>query len=129
VTAAKPPLLTGRRVLIVEDELMIAELWEMALKDAGCEVLGPFPRIDPALRAIAATRIDAALLDVNLRGETVLPVAAALAEQRVPFLFVTGYGPSGVPAPYRDRPVLTKPCPLPTLLAAFVELVGAHAGG
>jgi len=124
-----PRLLTGRRVLIVEDELMIAELWEMALTDAGCEVLGPFPHIDPALRAIATAKIDAALLDVNLRGRTVLPVAAALAERRVPFLFVTGYGPAGVPAPYRDRPVLTKPCPLPTLITAFVELVSANGEG
>jgi hypothetical protein len=53
----------------------------------------------------------------------------ALAERRVPFLFVTGYGPSGVPAPYRDRRVLAKPCPLPKLLTAFVELVSASVGG
>jgi DNA-binding NtrC family response regulator len=113
-------------VLIVEDELMIAEVWEMALADAGCEIVGPFPRVGAALHAIAQdTRIDAALLDVHLHGKTVLPVAVALAKRDIPFVFMTGFGPPGVPAQYRDRPVLTKPCPLPILLGTFAELVEA----
>ncbi|MDB5406484.1 MAG: hypothetical protein JWL84_1396 [Rhodospirillales bacterium] len=55
-----------------------------------------------------------------------LPVAAALAERGIPFIFMTGYGPTGVPAEYRDRPVLTKPCPMPVLLGAFATLVQGH---
>lgn len=122
--AASSTVLLGRRVLVVEDELMIAALWESMLVDAGCEVLGPFPRIAAALRCIAeGSAIDAALLDVQLHGESVLPVADALAARAVPFLFTTGYGAEGVPAGYRNRTVLTKPCPLRIVLASVAQLI------
>jgi CheY-like chemotaxis protein len=124
-----PPVLDGRRILVVEDELMIADMWGMALVEAGCKIVGPFPRVGLALGAIAReTVIDAAVLDVQVRGENVLPVADALAEQGIPFLFTTGYGPSGVPAPHRGRPILTKPCSLMTFLSALAELLGAARG-
>jgi CheY-like chemotaxis protein len=127
--ASSSMLLLGRRILVVEDELMIAALWETILIEAGCAVLGPFPRIAPALHCIAEEPlIDAALLDVQLHGATVLPVAEALDSHGVPFLFATGYGAAGVPAPFRDRPVLTKPCPLRTLLAELAQLIAADAG-
>jgi len=116
--------LGGRRILVVEDEFMIAALWETALTEAGGMVLGPFPRVDPALGCVAQEpALDAAVLDINLRGQSVLPVAEALAARRVPFLFATGYGTDGVPADFRNRMVLTKPCPVRRLLAAVSELV------
>jgi len=108
---------------------MIAALWETALTDAGGTVLGPFPRVAPALSCIAEeTAFDAAVLDVNLHGQSVLPVAEALVARRVPFLFATGYGAEGVPAAFRNRVVLTKPCRIRTLLAAVAELVASPAG-
>ena len=122
-TTTAPPL-AGLRVLVVEDELMIAALWETVLTEAGCEVVGPFARVRLALQAIAREpAIDAALLDVQLHGETVLPVADALAERGVPFLFATGYGADGAPARYCDRPVLTKPCPLRLVTSALMRLL------
>jgi DNA-binding response OmpR family regulator len=125
-TALSSMLLLGRRVLVVEDELMIADLWEGILTAAGCAVLGPFSRLAPALVCISAeSAIDAALLDVQLHGETILPVAEALAARDVPFLFATGYGAGGVPARFRDRPILTKPCPMRAVLAAVAQLIAA----
>jgi CheY-like chemotaxis protein len=121
-----PTGLAGRRVLVVEDELMIAEMWETVLLDAGCEVVGPFPRVGLALRAIAREpNIDAGLLDVRLHGETIGPVADALAARGIPFLFMTGYGVDGLPEPHRGRPVLTKPCLLRAMLAALAQLFAA----
>jgi CheY-like chemotaxis protein len=101
--------LTGKRILVVEDELLIAMVIEAVLADEACEVVGPIGRLDAALQAAEAEMLDAALLDVNVEGEVVFPVADILARRGIPFAFVTGYGSGRVPAPYRDRPVLTKP--------------------
>jgi PAS domain S-box-containing protein len=91
-----PPLgrLAGRRVLLVEDELLVAMEMEEALRDLGCEVLGPAATVEEALRlALAeAGRIDAAVLDVNLAGRPSFPVADLLAGRGVPVVFATGYG-------------------------------------
>lgn len=100
----------GLRILLVEDEAMVAMIIEDTLNDLGCEIVGPMPSIEKALAAAQTTeRIDGAFLDVNLRGELVYPVAEALAARGVPFAFVTGYGEKGIDARYRDAPVLTKP--------------------
>ncbi|WP_159348669.1 PAS domain S-box protein [Roseomonas harenae] len=86
--------LTGRRVLLVEDELLVAMETEEALRDLGCEVLGPAATIEEALRLAQseAGRIDAAVLDVNLAGRPSFPVADLLAGRGVPVVFATGYG-------------------------------------
>lgn len=96
-----PALLTGKRVLLVEDEFLVALLVEDALTEAGCVVLGPFSRVRQALDALHGLEVDAAVLDVNVAGEMVFPVAEALEARGVPFLFVTGYGQSVLPW---DRP-------------------------
>ncbi len=95
------PELVGRRVLVVEDELLVALLLEDMLAEAGCVVVGPFARVRDALAAARAEAVDVALLDVNVAGERVFPVAHALEERGVPFLFLTGYGEAALP---RDRP-------------------------
>lgn len=95
------PELSGRRVLVVEDELMVALLVEDMLIRAGCIVVGPFARVAEALAAASTEAIDVALLDIHLAGEKVFPVAHALERRVIPFLFVTGYGQSALP---RDRP-------------------------
>ncbi|MEA2756081.1 MAG: hypothetical protein QOJ54_2370 [Aliidongia sp.] len=97
------------RVLVVEDELLIAMVIETLLADEGCQVVGPLGRLGAALKAAEDEALDVALLDVNIEGAAVFPVADILARRGIPFAFVTGYGSGGVPTAYRDRPVLTKP--------------------
>ena len=88
-------------MLVVEDEMLVALLVEDMLADAGCIVIGPFARVRDALAAAAAEVLDLALLDVNVADEKVFPVAYALEERGVPFLFLTGYGQAALP---QDRP-------------------------
>jgi DNA-binding response OmpR family regulator len=98
------------RVLVVEDELMIAMLFESILDASSqCTVIGPFARVKLALEAARNEPLDAALLDIHLADEAVFPVADVLAERGVPFAFVTGYGKDVLPPVYRGRPLLQKP--------------------
>ena len=83
--------LNGLRVLVVEDELVIAMELESLLKRLGCIVLDPAPSVRRALCVLSGERPDAAVLDVNLQGQRVTPVAEALQQQDVPFVLVTGY--------------------------------------
>ena len=101
--------LLGRRILIVEDETIIAMLLEDMLEDLGCEVAAVAARTAAALAAIEAHPPDAAILDLNLDGVKSDEVADALSARGVPFLFATGYGDAGLSERYRDRPVLSKP--------------------
>ena len=102
--------LQGRRVLVIEDESLVAMLLETILDDMGCTVVGPESNIDDGL--IAATTeasLDAALLDVNVAGREVFPVAEALRARGVPFVFSTGYGEAGLPEHWRGNPTIQKP--------------------
>src|SRR6516164_5034735 len=100
----------GRRVLVVEDEMMISMLVEDMLSDLGCAVVGPAHALDTAL-VLAQTEsgLDAAVLDVNLAGQPVFAVADALRAKGVPAIFATGYGDSGLRDIDRGAPVLLKP--------------------
>jgi CheY-like chemotaxis protein len=97
------------RILIVEDELMIRILLEDMLQELGYSIAAEAARVEEALEATRNTDFDLAILDVNLNGQTVLPVADALAARGTPFVFATGYGDRGLPETYRDRPTLKKP--------------------
>jgi CheY-like chemotaxis protein len=99
----------ARRVLIVEDDVMIRMLIEDMLIDLGFAVVAQAAKVPEALAAVNSTDIDVAILDVNLSGETTGPVAEALAARGTPFVFATGYGEHGLPAQFRDRPLLKKP--------------------
>ena len=103
------PLPQGKRILVVEDELMIRMLLEDMLGELGYVVAAEAARIDEALDAAKNAAFDVAILDVNLNGEPILPVADALAARGTPFVFATGYGERGLPEAYRDRPTLKKP--------------------
>ncbi|MDN5864250.1 MAG: response regulator [Gammaproteobacteria bacterium] len=99
----------ARRILVVEDETMIAMLLEDMLAALDCTVVGPFATVATALEALQREPPRAALLDINLGGHEVYPVAEALAGRNIPFAFVTGYDDAGVDAAWRERPLLEKP--------------------
>jgi CheY-like chemotaxis protein len=102
---------TKSRVLIVEDEALVAMLLEDMLIDAGYAVSGTASAIAQALELVAdgAKDFDVAILDVNLRGQPIFPVAEALAAAGKPFVFATGYGAGSLPEAWRGRPTLQKP--------------------
>jgi CheY-like chemotaxis protein len=99
----------GLRVLLVEDEIMVALLLEDMLAELGHSVIGPVARLGKALKTARSEAFDVAFLDVNLDGQEVYPVAEVLAARGTPFVFVTGYDRTGLRAPYGDRPTLQKP--------------------
>lgn len=103
--------LEGIRVLLVEDEALVAMLVEDMLSDLGCTVVATAPRLDEATSRAedVGLHFDVAILDLNLAGQNTFPVASALAARGVPFAFATGYGAGGLPAEWRDRPTLQKP--------------------
>ena len=113
--------LQGVKVLVVEDEYLVATLMEDMLESAGCVVAGPIPRLAQALDAASSEAYDVAVLDVNLAGERVYPVADILAQRNVPFVFVTGYGV--LPGEYANRPRLCKPFKMADLLDALSDIV------
>lgn len=101
--------LAGCRVLVVEDEMMVAWALEDMLSDWGCTVVGPAARVANALTMLDAEAIDVALLDVSLDRQKSYPVADALAAGGVPFALLTGYGRDSLPSRYQTCPVLQKP--------------------
>src|SRR5882757_1746716 len=99
----------AKRILVVEDELMIRMLLEDMLGELGYTVAAEAARIDEAQAAAKTADFDLAILDVNLNGQPISPVADALVARGTPFVFATGYGEHGLPEPYRGRPTLKKP--------------------
>jgi CheY-like chemotaxis protein len=99
----------GKRVLVVEDELMIRMLLQDMLADLGHTLAGEAGRIEDAVALARQGEFDVAILDVNLNGQPISPVVEVLLERGVPFVFATGYGQRGVPEPYRGSPTLQKP--------------------
>ena len=104
-------------VLMVEDEMYLAMILKDLLSDAGYRVLCA-ARLNDAMRLAQEESIDAAVLDINLHGETVYPLATRLEEQGVPFLFASAYAESSIPDVFRDHPVLRKPYDIARLLHA-----------
>jgi CheY-like chemotaxis protein len=119
--------LNGLRVLVVEDEAAISMLLEDMLIDFGCEIVGPAARLSTALDLAGSERFDVAILDVNLAGDSIYPVADALSQRNLPFVFSTGYGGAGIKDPYRDRPVVQKPFGQQELKRTILTALEAHA--
>ncbi|MDN3566876.1 response regulator [Paeniroseomonas aquatica] len=116
--------LTGRRILVVEDEALVAMLVEDALLDAGAIVLGPVATVAEALALLQQDIPDVAVLDLNLAGETSTPVADRLVTMGVPFVVATGYGADGLPPGHATVPVLAKPYDPDDLTTALGRLCG-----
>ncbi|HYD27158.1 response regulator [Brevundimonas sp.] len=115
----------GRRVLIVEDESLVAMLLETILEDMGCIPVGPAATVDEGLQmASGGEPVDAALLDVNVAGRQVFPVAQALKDRGVPFIFSTGYGEGGLPDEWRGQPTLQKPFTEAAVRDALMKAMG-----
>jgi CheY-like chemotaxis protein len=118
----------GKRVLVVEDEMMIRMLLEGMLTDLGHTVAAEAGGIDEAVALAKKGAFDVAVLDVNLNGHPVTPVAEILLERGVPFIFASGYGQRGVPEAYRAIPTLQKPFQTDALAQAIetaVSLAGS----
>ena len=111
--------LTGKRVLVVEDDYFIAKGLARSLKASGADVLGPVATVADALHLVQAGPLDGAVLDINLRGDLVYPVADALTEQAVPFIFATGYGPKVIPPRYAMITRCEKPVEPDTFIQAL----------
>ncbi len=101
--------LNGLKVLIVEDETLVAMLIEEYLLEIGCEVAFSASRVAKALKGLQTRPIDAAVLDVNVAGESINELAEDLHRRGIPFVFASGYGQKGVDARWSGHPVLQKP--------------------
>ena len=117
MTASRPP---GGSIFLVEDETMIRMMVAEMLMDLGYRIAGEAGDVDEALRLVETTDFDIALLDVNVNGKVITPVARAIAALNRPIVFATGYGTQGMPEEFRDRPALQKPFQMETL-ARMIE--------
>ncbi|WP_126174115.1 response regulator [Altericroceibacterium xinjiangense] len=117
--------LAGKRVLIVEDEPIVAMMLEDMLLDLGCEVVASACQVDEALNFARTLQFDAAILDVNIHGARSYPVASALEERGLPYIFATGYGSAGIDARLRKTTVLQKPYRQAQIETALEDLLAA----
>ncbi len=118
--------LSGLRILVVEDELLIALALEDILLSLACEVVGPIGNVGEALELAQTEPFDGALLDVNVRGQLVYPVAEALMARRVPIIFCSGYSDTAImPARFRSLPQVPKPYDDGVLMSAMEKVFRA----
>lgn len=116
--------LAGLKVFVVEDEMLVSMLVEDMLGDLGCEVVGPAASLAEAIPLAETAEMGAALLDLNLAGKSVHPVADILLARKVPFIFASGYGDTSADGPYQGVPSLQKPYRMGDLEKALRDLVG-----
>ena len=119
--------LAGRRIMIVEDELLVAMDTQALILKHGGQVVGPFSRIPAALDAIQSHGIDAAVLDINIAGTPSFAVADDLAARDIPFVFCTGYSREGVAPRFRTRPTIEKPIAEQELVTALNQVFASMA--
>jgi CheY-like chemotaxis protein len=121
VTAERP---TPLRILVVEDEALTSMVIHRLVEALGGSVVGPAVGVDEALRLIDSGNVNGAVLDVDLNGQPVYPVADRLSARRIPFVFLTAYGAEGVPPAHADRPVLRKPFHPPHVAVVLADALG-----
>ncbi len=119
MTLSQDATVGGKRILVVEDEMMIRLLLQDMLADLGHTLAGEAGRMDEAVSLARKAEFDVAILDVNLEGEAISPVVEILVARGLPFVFATGYGRRGVPEPYRHTPTLEKPFQVDALAQAI----------
>jgi DNA-binding response OmpR family regulator len=111
--------LVGVKVVLVEDESAVALAIEDMIQDLGCELVGSVASLARAQQIMGSESFDVAVLDVNVRGEAVFPIAYLLVERGIPFLFSTGYGQGAIPQDLANHPAITKPFSIETLARAM----------
>lgn len=112
------------RILVLEDNLLIAGHVCDFLRECGLEPVGPAARVDAAARVLKGRRIDGAVIDVNLGGQSCFPICALLRRWNVPFLFLTASDTSDIPGAFRDAPLLSKPFVPDELCSTLSSLLG-----
>lgn len=117
--------LTGVRILLVEDEFLLAMDMEAALSQEGAQVIGPLVTVPDAVKAAEIEDLAGAVLDLNLRGQMSYPIASVLERRGIPFLFATGYDTARLARKFRGRPCLRKPFTGHALTAALRRLLTA----
>lgn len=118
--------LSGLKVLVAEDEMLISMMIEDMLLDSGCIVVGPFADVPSALKAARTEAFDAAVLDVNLNGVMIYPVAEAVAARAIPFVLMSGYGQDAVPSSHPEWRACGKPLTSDHLLTALAAQIEKH---
>ena len=118
---------SGGSVFLVEDEVMIRMMVTDMLEELGYSVAAEAGEISEAMKLAQSAEFDLAILDVNVNGKVISPVADLLAARKRPFIFATGYGSSGLPAEYRDRPALQKPFQIETLARTIEQALKRNA--
>jgi CheY-like chemotaxis protein len=119
--------LARRRILIVEDSPVVGPFTADLLQELGCIAIGPAPNLAIGRQLIESEQIDAALVDVHIRGERVFPLCDALAAKNVPFVLTSGYADWNMPEKWQDRPRLQKPYTLGEVEKALKTVLGASA--
>jgi DNA-binding response OmpR family regulator len=110
-------------ILVLEDEWIIADQIEAALEDAGYAVVGPVGRVDAAMALLKRRPLDAAVLDINVHGDRSFRVARQLAQDAIPFVFLSGYAQTELPATLSQRPLMQKPIDLLALCRCIDALL------
>jgi CheY-like chemotaxis protein len=118
---------SGRSVFLVEDEVMIRMMVADMLEELGYSIAAEAGDINEAVKLAQSAEFDLAILDVNVNGKVISPVADLIAARNRPFIFATGYGSSGLPAEYRDRPALQKPFQIETLARMIEQTLNRNA--
>lgn len=121
--------LSGNRILVVEDEAIVAMALTDLLHELGFKVVGPFGNLGDAAAATGTANFDAAILDVNLDGQMIYRVADVLSKRGVPFVFVTGYGPEGISSRFKHIPVIPKPIEREKIEKMFLRPINKEAMG
>ena len=117
----------GGSVFLVEDEVMIRMMVADMLEELGYSVAAEAGEINEAMKLAQSTEFDLAILDVNVNGKVISPVADLIRARNLPFIFATGYGSSGLPEEYRDRPALQKPFQIETLARVIDNALNSTA--
>lgn len=126
--AQAPRGLAGRRILIVEDSPVVAPFCAEVLDDLGCSVIGPAPNMAAARKLLDEEQIDAAIMDVHIRGERVFPLCDLVAAKGIPFVLSSGYADWAMPEKWEDRPRLPKPYTIDEVEQALNALFAQSEG-
>lgn len=119
-----PDELTGKRILLVEDSPVVGPFTRSLLEELGCEVVGPAANMAAARELAESEELDAAIVDIRIRGEKAFPICEILADREIPFILSSGYADWPTPEKWQDRPQLPKPYGLEDIEVALVQLLG-----